>query len=69
MYTHKQQTQEQAWPKNAERWFLEWAMSFDAWLDTPDGVAWLEDQEAMDSERRNAQPWEDRQADLSGWKS
>lgn len=69
MYKQKQQLQEQVWPASAERWLLEWAISFDAWLDTPEGIKWLAEQESMYEERRNAQSWQDRQADIMGWQS
>ena len=69
MYKQNEKTQAKDWPESAEVWFIEWAMSFDAWLDTPDGQAWLDAQEAMDTDRRNAEPWEDRQADVMGWQA
>ena len=67
MYSESKKTQAKHWPESAEAWFLEWAMSFDAWLDTTDGQKWLDEQEAMDTDRRNAGPWEDRAADIAGW--
>ena len=67
MYKQNEKTQAKDWPESAEAWFLEWAMSFDAWLDTTDGQKWLDEQEAMDTDRRNAGPWEDRAADIAGW--
>ncbi|MBK1722815.1 hypothetical protein [Thiocystis violacea] len=35
--------------------FEDWAMSFDAWLDTPAGLAWLAEQEDAFSMARNTE--------------
>ncbi|EXJ16941.1 hypothetical protein [Imhoffiella purpurea] len=35
--------------------FEDWAMSFDAWLDTPAGLVWLAEQEEAFSMARDAE--------------